>query len=434
MSLVAYESSEDSENEEETEQQPRTDVIPEPTPYPGTSKSSEVQEPDKGAEVNFDISDESDGEVSDAIPATINFDIVPKPKKLLVSDKEIEEADKLPLPKKIDYGDSIPAPPKKTKGPVKIFIPSLSEFKDDEDDSPQNKVKRTPAQGSCALLSLLPPAKSGVTTPKITSMVPHVLTKKPEEPKPPTIPLKKPTPHTVISLKPNPGVLKPTAKHHSDSEDDEEELSSSIDFFSLTKPIKVPEALIKPLSNEELQDITATPLIRKAATLSSVANDQPEIEVSSKEEQHKTLVSNVMNLPREEILQKNKSDIGPKLPVPEQEYHVDQDGNIAFDEKAIEYLCGKRGVKRREEFSNVDIVEISGEDMKPDERDWLVKALTEDPIHRPISMGAGPSGTSKKKHQITYLAHQAKAMEHELKNQWAQNKASRQQTRSKYGF
>jgi len=40
----------------------------------------------------------------------------------------------------------------------------------------------------------------------------------------------------------------------------------------------------------------------------------------------------------------------------------------------------------------------------------------------------------KRKHQITYLAHEAKAREQELQNQWAQNRMSRRQTQSKYGF
>lgn len=148
----------------------------------------------------------------------------------------------------------------------------------------------------------------------------------------------------------------------------------------------------------------------------------------------KTLISNVINLPKEEILLKNKAEVGPKLPVPEQEYNVDMQGNVVFDEKAIEYLCGKRGIKRKE-LKEADVIEINGEDIKPDQREWLVKALTEETVQRPVSMqSCGINSQSKKKHQITYLAHQAKAMELELKNQWSQNRMARKQTKSKYGF
>jgi len=40
----------------------------------------------------------------------------------------------------------------------------------------------------------------------------------------------------------------------------------------------------------------------------------------------------------------------------------------------------------------------------------------------------------KKKHQITYLAFEAKAREQELQAQWAQNRATKRQTQMKYGF
>ena len=40
----------------------------------------------------------------------------------------------------------------------------------------------------------------------------------------------------------------------------------------------------------------------------------------------------------------------------------------------------------------------------------------------------------RKKHQITFLAQQAKAYEQELKNQWADSKFKRQQAKNRYGF
>ncbi len=40
----------------------------------------------------------------------------------------------------------------------------------------------------------------------------------------------------------------------------------------------------------------------------------------------------------------------------------------------------------------------------------------------------------KRKHQITYLAVEAKAREQELQQQWAANRANRRQTKMKYGF
>ena len=48
--------------------------------------------------------------------------------------------------------------------------------------------------------------------------------------------------------------------------------------------------------------------------------------------------------------------------------------------------------------------------------------------------GEGPSTVSKRKHQITYLAFQAKEREQLLKNQWAANAQTKRQTQAKYGF
>lgn len=48
--------------------------------------------------------------------------------------------------------------------------------------------------------------------------------------------------------------------------------------------------------------------------------------------------------------------------------------------------------------------------------------------------GDQPTGQQRRKHQITYLIHQAKEREMELKNSWAENKLTRRQTQAKYGF
>jgi len=223
-------------------------------------------------------------------------------------------------------------------------------------------------------------------------------------------------------------------KSHNELFSDDEE-DAAADFFGLTA------------SESTLNDSTAKILdsnVEKSAfihmedKLQGLSSSNLEISSTSDESDNsnKTLTSNVINLPKEDILLKNKAEVGPKLPVPEQEYNIDTEGNIAIDEKAIEYLCGRRGVKRKnKEIDEANIIEINGEDIKPDEREWLVKALTEEPVQRPVSMqSCGISSQSKKKHQITYLAHQAKAMELELKNQWSQNRMTRKQTKSKYGF
>ncbi|XP_043469184.1 proline-rich protein PRCC [Leptopilina heterotoma] len=348
---------------------------------------------------------------------TINFNILPQPKHKEIANSTIEDDDYFP-PQKVPL-DFIEKPEKKEKGPVKISVPSLSDFKDlDKEKEAKSRIK--PSQKGTGLFSVLPPPRSEMLL-KSKPMVPHVISKK-EIPKkiskPPTKPIEPKKPKSQNSL-----------ISHYDSNSDDEDNNSKIDFFSLSTNDDI------PMSNIPITDIVQETL-KNSKQFSKLETPQPMlIDEESDEIPDKKLVSNVINLPKEEIIQKNKAEVGPKLPVPEQEYNIDSTGNLVFDEKAIEYLCGKRGAKRKnKEFNDVDIIDINGEDIKPDEREWMVKALTEEPVTRPISQGAGPSGQSKKKHQITYLAHQAKAMEVELKNQWAQNKLTRQQTQSKYGF
>lgn len=225
--------------------------------------------------------------------------------------------------------------------------------------------------------------------------------------------------------------------HDESSFDDDEDTSA--DFFGLDTNKNISDNSVSALLDLELpsDDVVYKSISKKASHLDTTHNPSSinsDISTSDQSNSSKTLTSNVINLPKEEILLKNKAEVGPKLPVPEQEYNVDMQGNVVFDEKAIEYLCGKRGIKRKE-LKEADIIEINGEDIKPDQREWLVKALTEEPIQRPVSMqSCGINSQSKKKHQITYLAHQAKAMELELKNQWSQNRMARKQAKSKYGF
>ena len=69
-------------------------------------------------------------------------------------------------------------------------------------------------------------------------------------------------------------------------------------------------------------------------------------------------------------------------------------------------LAGKQNKLREMKEDNVKIVDVNEEDMRGDPRVWLTKAMTEEQAPRPT--GKGPKGLAKSRHQITYLAHQAK--------------------------
>ncbi|XP_030832717.1 proline-rich protein PRCC [Strongylocentrotus purpuratus] len=65
----------------------------------------------------------------------------------------------------------------------------------------------------------------------------------------------------------------------------------------------------------------------------------------------------------------------------------------------------------------------------------MVKSMTEEKESRvKLKKEQLPTSQQKRKHQITYLARQAKERELELKNQWADNRATRKSQNAKYGF
>nr|KAF6397672.1 proline rich mitotic checkpoint control factor [Rousettus aegyptiacus] len=103
-----------------------------------------------------------------------------------------------------------------------------------------------------------------------------------------------------------------------------------------------------------------------------------------------------------------------------------------IDDEAFKRLQGKRNRGREE----INFVEIKGDDQLSGAQQWMTKSLTEEKTMKSFSRKKGeqPTGQQRRKHQITYLIHQAKERELELKNTWSESKLSRRQTQAKYGF
>lgn len=99
-----------------------------------------------------------------------------------------------------------------------------------------------------------------------------------------------------------------------------------------------------------------------------------------------------------------------------------------------------RGKTRREMREKIVIVDVNADDALLSRDEWMTKTLTEEKFggggggRRKNSDGHMPSAKERQKHQITFLAHQAKERELELKNSWAQNRVTKMQTQAKYGF
>lgn len=77
--------------------------------------------------------------------------------------------------------------------------------------------------------------------------------------------------------------------------------------------------------------------------------------------------------------------------------------NVKFQ---ILKLCGARGKRKRED---IQIVDVNQQEVLADAREWLLKGLMDDTTKRVSASkkkGNEPTNQQKRKHQITYLAHQ----------------------------
>lgn len=91
-------------------------------------------------------------------------------------------------------------------------------------------------------------------------------------------------------------------------------------------------------------------------------------------------------------------------------------------------------LKRKRPIVMENIIDINQSDLLGDVEISQSKRLTEEADYMAQIPSSKFSGQEKRKHQMTYLAYQAKERELELKNQWAANRASKRETRKKYGF
>lgn len=411
MSLVAYtatSSDEDSdcENNEETiavRVQPNTKIASiEAQNAPNTSKSLKLPQPKQ------DIRYESDEDAADEIDR-LKLEL-PAPKK---TQAIIEECDDEFLRKKVAPALVVKpsqAKPANARQPVKITIPSLSEFKDDDLGFKGEvvSVKRNPQKPN-GLLSMLPPPKfegafgkpkekpsssssSSDSAPvtKTTSLVPHSVANKMKQA---VAEKAKPKPSATVA-----GKKRGLGLNYNNSDDSDNEDDGSGDFFSLNTEEKLPEV--------SASEITAM--------VAKKSNQMAEFSKSLNEAQ-----TNAMEVDDYAAAQPSSSS------------YVQDTDNIN-----IEALIGARAAKRARK-GDIQFIDISQDQVGLSHDEWQRNQLQSETQFVPtgrLNVGEGPGTGTKKKHQITYLAYQAKANEAELQAMWANNRQSRRQTQSKYGF
>lgn len=355
--------------------------------------------------VSYDVSDASDLEEEDTEPVPKTLEKDPPKKDLRIVDEENEAGPSedgslfsvLPTPKsglavfdsdftkRLLLNKPLKIAEKPAKKSVKITLPALSEF---EEDLPRPIAKKvTPSSKGSGLFDILPPPKNTGMAATLRLM-PDSLKKGGPTPKPALKPVK-PLPKPVLA----PVVAPPLTENDDDSDEE-----SSGDFFSLNKPTAVEPTPVE-LRNNMVPDVLMPQI--------------SEVEVPREPTEETSFHSNPDHYETAEFVPVATDD-------------------LTLDDEAIQKLCG--GGKRKRNALQAQLIDVSEKDVVPDKNEWLMKTLTEEKRTRSHKKSSGPSSQQKRKHQITYLAFQAKEQEQELQNQWANNKMTKKQTQSKYGF
>ncbi|KAK2543512.1 proline-rich protein PRCC [Columba livia] len=356
---------------------------------------------------------------------------------------------------------SLPKPKKRTE-PVRIAAPELrTGDSDSEEDEPVKKKNTYQRHGEGTGLSALLPQPKNLSVKETNRLLlPHAFSRKAGEnasdskpAKAPTSSKSKPPAKPPVPTTPSPSAIKAAAKSAAlqvtkqitQEEDDSDEDVEPENYFSLSdrsepglapaEPFLYPGTEEPPPGTEpepQFQDAAANaPLEFKTDAGSSGAQHgwlpKPGEDYGTQYGQF-AAYGEAGAYYQDYYSSGYYQEVEPAQAAP-QETSAD---SSFIDDEAFKRLQGKRNRGREE----INFVDIKGDDQLSGAQQWLTKSLTEEKTMKSFSKRKGdqPTGQQRRKHQITYLIHQAKERELELKNTWSENKLSRRQTQAKYGF
>ncbi|XP_029643567.1 proline-rich protein PRCC [Octopus sinensis] len=430
MSLVGYGSSDSSgSSDEEDNHLPPSGGRRTTNAASGVSKieskpQNGVEEQQK-AVINGTKSDNvSVGEEEDDLRGNNLFKVLPKPQEKQTVNDEISEGDLEDIVKpKSSQITSLPKPLPLLKGShVKITIPALDSDSDEEEVVTKKKMKFS---GKSRLLDILPPPRHISVKQSNRTFIPYTLNKRPEAAESAT---KKP-PSSSIPKKPavKKSILGVTG-YNSDDDDDDDDSSSN--FFSLDSKPQIPRQTDGSFTQPSATiSSTITSTFHSLSSIPSVPWQQTTVS---------PLVPSATD-----VMQKDYAEyyVQPEeLVQPEQDSLVtpDDDTELGGPSMNIDTLLQDEQFQRLQGKNQrgkeqIQLMNVNADDFI--DKSLLTKTLTQEmPRHSYKKNKDAPSKKSRNKHQITYLAYQAKERELELKNQWSQNKMTKRQTQAKYGF
>ncbi|XP_077364243.1 proline-rich protein PRCC [Festucalex cinctus] len=392
--------------------------------------------------VAYGSSDDSDGEGTSGKEGSAGlFSLLPAPKKPSAAHGTSSDD---PRQGKTSLLSGLPKPKKRTE-PVRITVPQIEKHdSDSDDDEPAKKKLQSQGAGS-GLSSLLPQPKN--LTIKVTDrpLIPHTLSKR-SDPKGTSAP-------GLLGPSASPSAIKAAAKSAARqlarqivATDEHEEDISPQNYFSLGESPEPPPPAVTPSYESEPVVPAVEPLpvalpppLPPPPPGDDLGQSDAPLDFGGGHEgagawggqypQYQQPMAGPESYP--EGYDSNEAyyqDPSPGMPDDE------EPGNSAmFDDEAFMRLQGKRNRGKEE----VKFLEIKGDDQLIGHQQWITKSISEEKQTRGSfskKRGGMPTGQQRRKHQITYLIHQAKERELELKNSWAENRMTRRQTQAKYGF
>ncbi|XP_062865335.1 proline-rich protein PRCC [Trichomycterus rosablanca] len=341
----------------------------------------------------------------------------------------------LPAPKRSGPGVKPPSVPdpartKKRSEPVKITVPQISAASSDSDeDEPVRKKSRSQAGG---LSSLLPQPKHLSVKETQRPLVPHTLTKRPA----PAAPSKVTKPASGSSA--SPSAIKAAAKSAAlqlarqitaDEDGSDDDLAPE-NYFSLPESSSAPTVGAQYPDPRAYASSLPPPTGAEDAPLDFKANaeslPQPAwvgVDYQPQQDQQDQQAG-AQDYYGDGYYQENNPGFGDQ---------EEPESSTLFNDEAFRRLQGKQNRGKEE----IKFLEIKGDDQLSGTQQWMMKNMSAEVEPRKSfskKKGDQPTGQQRRKHQITYLIHQAKERELELKNNWADNKLTRRQTQAKYGF
>ncbi|KAL9986404.1 hypothetical protein ACROYT_G000547 [Oculina patagonica] len=376
---------------------------------------------------------------------------------------------------------------KRSKQPIKIAIPTAPKNDSDEEDDMPAAKKVVPSKGGSGLKALLPKPKHSITLKKDNPnkpavklasrpLIPHTLTKKPT---------------TVEKKSQKTAKTKQVEEATSDDEDEpvsfftfndksESVSDEKVETFqsnntesntSVTAPsVKSINPSVSPFSQGEMPSCTSashssgkpltvapSPKIEDPSTTQAAFEEEtPSREESETRTYHYEQQSGQSQQYGSYSSENyGNYDYGASSSYVNQPYYSQETeaytytyptGAAAAEATAVQAQRQHEETKidleklhklkgRRNRHEEINIVDVNAADQIGDSAGMIAKYGTEEIAYAPSRKKKDmPTAQQRRKHQISYLAFQAKERELELRQQWSANRQTRRQTQSKYGF